>query len=146
MSIRLTPRPLPVAAAWRELEGPGAGGVVVFVGRIRPDVSPRGRVVAVNYEAHTPVALARFRALDARARRRFGAIRVVLWHRVGRVRTGEASVVVGAACGHRAEAFAAARYLIEDLKATVPIWKTERARSVRPPRPRRGRRAARSSG
>jgi len=137
-SIRLTTRPLSYRAAIAELEGPGLGGVVLFAGRVRPDSGPGGRVVALDYDVHRAPALATLERLAARAARRYGAGRIVLWHRVGRVEADEVSVIVGAACGHRAEAFEAARFLIDELKATVPIWKVERARPVR--RPRRPRR------
>ena len=144
MTVRLTARPLSVATAMRALEGPGSGGVVIFAGRVRPDRTRAGPVVALEYEAHGPPALARLRLLERAARRRFGARRIVLWHRVGRLRVGEVSVIVGTACAHRAEAFASARYLIEELKAVVPIWKTARARPARRPRPRPSPRVARS--
>jgi molybdopterin synthase catalytic subunit len=145
-SIRLTTRPISGAAAQRALEGPGVGGVVIFAGRVRPDPTPAGRVVALVYDVHGPLALARLRAIAAIAERRFGARRVVLWHRSGRLKVGEISVIVGAACPHRDPAFRAARYLIEELKASVPIWKAERARPARRRRPRRARSAARSAG
>jgi molybdopterin synthase catalytic subunit len=138
MSVRLSPRPLSLAAAFRELEDPTLGGVVLFAGRVRADPTPQGPVLALVYEAHTAPALAALRALEVEARRRFGAGRTVAWHRVGRVPVGEVAVIVGAACGHRSEAFAATRFLIDRLKRTVPVWKEERARSGRPPRrPRR---------
>jgi molybdopterin synthase catalytic subunit len=142
-SIRLSARPLSYRAACALLEGPGLGGVVVFAGRVRPDRGPEGQVVALDYDVHRGPALRALRELAALAERRYGARRIVLWHRVGRVPVDEVSVIVGAACGHRAEAFAAARFLIDELKATVPIWKAERARPARrrqrPPRPGRGR-------
>ena len=138
MSVRLSGRPLSSTAAMRTLEGPGLGGVVLFAGRVRPDRIGRGRVEALDYEAHLPPAREQLSALERTVRLRFGAERVVLWHRLGRVRVGEVSVLVGAACGHRAAAFEATRFLIEELKTSVPIWKTARARPVRrpPPRPR----------
>jgi len=143
MTTRLSSRPLSIAAALRELEGPGLGGLVVFTGHVRPDRTRNGRVESLVYEVDLRPALARLKTIERTARRRFGSDRVVIWHRVGRVRVGEISVVVGAAHGHRAPAFAAARYLIEEVKATVPLWKTERARRARrPPRPR-GRRGPR---
>lgn len=146
MSIRLTRRPLSPAAAFRELETPGLGGVVLFTGRVRGDRSGGSRVVALDYEVHEGPALQVMRDLDKAARREFGVERTVLWHRVGRVKAGDTSVIVGAAAGHRAPAFAAARYLIDCLKETVPIWKTDRARFVRPRRRRPRRRAGRSRG
>ena len=144
--VRLTDRPLSVAAAWRALEADATGGVVLFAGRVRPDTGAEGRVEAILYESHREPALVVLRAIARTAERRFGATALVLWHRTGRVRVGEVSVIVGAACGHRAEAFRAARFLIDRLKVTVPIWKTERARPVHRPRRRRGPRAGRSSG
>jgi molybdopterin synthase catalytic subunit len=138
VSLRLTSRPLSFAAAARELEGPSLGGVVLFAGRVRSDRVRGSRVLALEYEVHEGPALRVMKELDRSAREKFGVQRTVLWHRTGRVKAGEVSVIVGAAGAHRAPAFAAARYLIDELKRTVPIWKTERARSGRPP-PRRRR-------
>ncbi len=139
-SLRLSPRALSWAAAARALSGPDLGGVALFAGRVRAERGAAGRVVALDYEVHAAPAIRVMREIDREARRRFGVERTVLWHRVGRVRAGEIAVIVGAAAGHRAPAFAAARFLIDELKKTVPIWKTERAgpRSNRssPPRPR----------
>jgi molybdopterin synthase catalytic subunit len=146
MEIRLTTRPLSVGSAARELAGPGLGGIALFIGRVRPDASARGRVVALDYESDPGAARRRLEEIAAVARRRFGAVRVVLWHRVGRVRANEASVIVGAACGHRAPAFEATRYLIEELKRSVPLWKMEIARPAHPPRRPRTRRVGRSTG
>ncbi|HYB79759.1 MAG TPA: molybdenum cofactor biosynthesis protein MoaE [Thermoplasmata archaeon] len=143
MSVRLSRRRLSVAAAMRSLEGNELGGVVVFVGRVRPDRTRRGRVVALEYESHRPLAEAALAELERKARRRFGLGGVVLWHRLGPVPVGEPSVIVGAAAGHRVQAFAGARFLIEQLKAKVPIWKRARARPGRRPRSRPGGRAGR---
>ena len=145
MSVRLSARPLSLRDALRELEGPALGGVVVFVGRVRPDRTPQGKVVALEYEAHRAPALRALKRLEVETQRRFGATRTVAWHRVGRVRVGAPAVIVGAACAHRARAFAATRFLIDELKRSVPVWKEIRARPVRRPRrrplPSRGRSA-----
>jgi len=143
MSVRLTSSRLSVSAAMRVLGGDELGGVVVFAGRVRPDPTPRGRVWALDYEAHRPLALAALTELERTARRRFGLGKVVLWHRLGPVPVGAPSVIVGAAAGHRAAAFAGTRYLIEQLKAKAPIWKRERARPARRRRPRPGGRGGR---
>jgi molybdopterin synthase catalytic subunit len=134
--VRLARGSLSVSAAARELFGPGLGGVALFVGRVRPDRLRRGQVGALLYEVDPNPALARLRAIERVARVKFGAQRVVLWHRVGRVGVDEPSVIAGASCGHRAQAFAATRYLIEELKRSVPIWKEAQARPGRRPRPR----------
>ncbi len=146
MSVRITEARLDPAAAYRELEVPGAGGVTVFVGRVRPDRGPRGTVTALDYEADTALAYEVLGRLGATAATRWGATATVLWHRTGRLPVGAVSVIVGAAAPHRSEAFAAARYLIEELKRRAPIWKTERARPGRPPRRPPGRRRGRSTG
>lgn len=137
MSVRLTPRPLSVAAAYAELSDDQSGGVVVFAGRVRPDSTRAGRVDALEYEAHHALALASLRRLEEKAHRELGARRTVLWHRLGVLPVGAVSVIVGVAAPHRAAAFAAARRLIDSLKRETPIWKTDRARPARRPRRRR---------
>jgi molybdopterin synthase catalytic subunit len=143
VSARLSARPLSVPAAFRELGDPRLGGVVIFAGRVRADPTPSGRVVALVYETHRAPALRALSELEAEVRGRFGAGRTVAWHRVGRVKVGEVAVIVGAACGHRKKAFAAASFLIDRLKRTVPVWKEVRARRARPRRPRPNRPRAR---
>ena len=146
MSVRLTRRPLSVTAAARALGGAGGGGLTIFVGRVRPDRVRTGVVVALDYEADPVRALRAMERVESEVARRWNTTGTVLWHRVGRLPVGTASVIAGAAAGHRAEAFAAARALIERLKEEVPIWKRDRARPARR-RPRRpSRRAGRSSG
>ncbi len=142
MSVRLTVRPLRLAPAYAELAGGVDGGVALFIGRVRPDGGRSGPVTHLFYEAHRAPALAALADLERSARARFGAHRVVLWHRLGRLGVGTASVIVGCAAPHRADAFAGCRYLIERLTAEVPIWKTEERR--RRERPRRGRPGPRS--
>lgn len=111
--------------AWRHVNAPGCGGQVFFVGVVRADVTDTGAVEALEYEAYDGVAEREMAAIAAEAAARFGAERVVLDHRVGRLVPGDAAVIVGAGCGHRAEAFVACRYLIDELKRRVPIWKKE---------------------
>jgi len=146
VTVRLTRRPISLARAEAALVGRPGGGLVLFAGRVRPDRRGGATVVALEYEVDRVPALARLRAIERTAVRRFGATGVVLWHRLGRVRAGEIAVVAGACCGHRDRAFAAARYLIDELKATVPIWKQERARRARRPRRRLRRRGGRTAG
>lgn len=143
MTVRLAAERLSLARAHAELSGPGLGGIVVFAGRVRPDRIARGRVRALDYEVDPKVALVRLRTIEREARRRFGAARTVLWHRRGRVPVGEVAVVVGAACAHRDPAFRAVRYLLEEVKHSVPIWKEVPARPARRRRPPPRRRGAR---
>ena len=132
MSVRVGRRPLSVAAAYRELERPGVGGVVLFVGCVRPDRLRDGTVRSLLYEAHEPLARVALERLEGSARRRSPRGRFVLWHRLGTLPIGEASVLVGAATPHRAEAFTLARWLIDRLKVEAPIWKSSRGPRGRP--------------
>ena len=144
--VRLSRRALSISAAEARLRSRAGGGIVVFAGRVRADRRGSSRVAALRYEVDRGPAVARLTEIERTARRRFEATELVLWHRLGRVRAGEVAVVVGACCAHRAEAFDAARYLIEELKATVPIWKEELGRPARRRRPHPGRPGARSAG
>lgn len=103
------------------LDDERAGGVAVFVGAVRDHDSGRG-VAALSYSAH-PSALTRLREVSSAVADRHDALGVAALHRVGDLRVGDVAVVVGACAVHREEAFAACRALIDDLKATVPIWK-----------------------
>ncbi|HET7531355.1 MAG TPA: molybdenum cofactor biosynthesis protein MoaE [Mycobacteriales bacterium] len=98
-----------------------AGGLVVFVGTVRD--SDGGKPVdKLGYSAH-PDADSRLRELCDSVADRFPAVALAAVHRVGDLAVGDLAVVVAAACPHRGEAFDAARTLIDELKATIPIWK-----------------------
>ena len=125
--VRITRDPLDEAAVnelRRALAHPSVGGVVTFEGVVR-DSNKGKRVRYLEYEAYPEMAEAEMARIAAEVERRWGADRVALVHRVGRVEIGECSVVAMVACAHRAEAFEACRYAIDTLKATVPIWKKE---------------------
>jgi molybdopterin synthase catalytic subunit len=103
---------------------PGAGGIVVFEGVVRDNA--RGKQVRyLEYDVYPEMAVQQIREIVAEAERRWGVERVAVAHRVGRLEIGEASVIIVVASPHRAEAFDACRYIIDTLKATVPIWKKE---------------------
>ncbi len=124
--VDLTAEPLPLAevVAWATV--PGCGGLAVFVGTVRDHAEGRPGVVALEYEAYEPAAQQVLSQIAGEARRRWPEIgRVALLHRTGRLAVGEASVVVAVSTPHRAEAFAAARWCIDTLKESVPIWKRE---------------------
>lgn len=124
--LALTDHPLPVAVAYDWAVRPDCGAVVVFSGTVRDHAPGRPGVESLEYEAYEPAALARFGAITAEARRRWpGVGRVVVWHRTGRLALGESAVVVAVSAPHRLEAFEAARYAIDTVKAAAPIWKHE---------------------
>jgi len=124
--VALTPSPLPLGrlSAWPVL--PGCGATVVFAGTVRDHSEGRPEVTGLEYEAYAEGALARLRAIAAELRGRWPATgRVVLVHRVGMLSLTDVSVVVAVSAPHRAEAFAAAQFGIDAIKARVPIWKRE---------------------
>jgi molybdopterin synthase catalytic subunit len=123
----ISARRLDVARVVAAVGDPAAGAVVVFTGTTRRTNAGR-RVVRLEYEAHASMAVREMRLLGAAAKRRWGLKRVAMVHRVGVVPVGEPSVVIAVSAGHREEAFAAGRWLIDRLKEIVPIWKKERYR------------------
>jgi molybdopterin synthase catalytic subunit len=102
------------------------GAVVTFLGVVRI-TSPEDRrpVVKIRYEAYPVLALAEMEAIAAEARARFGPLEIAIVHRTGELELGEASVGIAAAAPHRALAFDACEYVIDELKARVPVWKQE---------------------
>jgi molybdopterin synthase catalytic subunit len=125
--IRITREPLD-SAAIRALEDavsyPGAGGIVTFTGVVRDNARGK-RVLALEYDAYPEMAQAQMAEIATEVAQRWPESRLAMAHRVGPLAISEASVVVVAACPHRAEAFDACRYAIDALKARVPIWKKE---------------------
>lgn len=108
---------------------PSCGAVVTFTGTARDHSAGRDGVELLEYEAYDEEVEPRLRAIAAEARRRWPEVgRVAMEHRTGVVGLGEAAVVVAVSAPHRAEAFAAASFCIDTLKASVPIWKRERWR------------------
>ena len=117
---------LPVQEASEWVVDPGCGAVVVFTGTARDHSAGRDGVTRLEYEAYESQVVPRLEEIARQARSRWpGLARVVLLHRIGDVPLTEAAVVVAVSSPHRVEAFEAARYGIDTLKATVPIWKRE---------------------
>jgi molybdopterin synthase catalytic subunit len=104
--------------------GPAHGAVVTFAGTVRGENAGR-RVLWLEYEAYDRLAVNAFRSILGEARGYWPDARVAFRHRTGRVELGEPSVVIAASSPHRAEAFAACRYVIERIKQVAPVWKRE---------------------
>jgi molybdopterin synthase catalytic subunit len=122
----LTPEELPVGAAYDWAVLPGCGAVVLFSGTVRDHADGRTDVTHLEYEAYEEQVVPRFEAIATEIRQRWPMTgRIVLLHRIGRLEIGESSVLVVVSAPHRPEAFAAARFGIDSLKASVPIWKHE---------------------
>jgi molybdopterin synthase catalytic subunit len=99
---------------------------VTFCGTVRNFSHGRPGVTALDYEVYPEHAVSRLERVAESVRKEWSMVnRLVLLHRVGRLKVGELSVIVVASTPHRAEAFEAARYCIDTLKHTVPIWKRE---------------------
>ncbi len=101
------------------------GASVIFVGTAR-DVSNGERIEWLEFEHYPGMAEKQLEALRAEALERFGVIEVAIVHRYGRIEIGEDIVLIVVAAGHRAEAFDACRWCIDELKKIVPIWKKEK--------------------
>ncbi|HEY2510043.1 MAG TPA: molybdenum cofactor biosynthesis protein MoaE [Polyangiaceae bacterium] len=107
-----------------EAAAPGCGGTCTFLGTVRNGPTEQG-VTAIEYSAYDEMVDAELERVLAETRERWPAARVALRHRVGLVPVGAASIGIAVAAPHRAEAFAACRYVIEAVKERVPVWKKE---------------------
>lgn len=116
--------PLSVDEVLRSVSDPRAGGVCLFVGTVRDHDHGEG-VEVLDYSAH-PQAAETAKALAERLAADGRSVRIGVVHRVGRLEIGDIAVVVGVSAEHRGEAFDVCRALIDEFKATVPIWKHQR--------------------
>lgn len=116
--------PVDLGALVTEVAHAGAGAVATFLGVVR-DVNAEAAVTGIEYEAYGAMADRELRAILAEAEARWVGVRLAARHRVGYLAVGEASVAVAASSPHRAPAFDACRYVVEELKCRVPIWKRE---------------------
>jgi molybdopterin synthase catalytic subunit len=129
--VGLTDGELPVAVAYQWCVLPSCGAVVLFSGVVRDHAVDDGGVVRSDvqhlvYEAYDSQTVASFGRIVDEARVRWPKIgRVVVLHRTGQLALSESSVIVVVSAPHRAEAFEAARYAIDALKSSAPIWKRE---------------------
>ena len=124
--VGLTATLLPVEQATAWVVRPDCGAVVVFVGTVRDHADGREDVVGLEYEAYAEQVGPRLAAVARDARARWPELgRVVLLHREGALAITDPAVVVAVSAPHRAEAFAAARFCIDTVKAVAPIWKRE---------------------
>jgi molybdopterin synthase catalytic subunit len=103
---------------------PTAGGIALFAGAVRDSDHDR-QVTGLSYSAH-PSAVGELRRVAGAVAEKFKVTGIAAVHRVGDLEIGDLAVVVAVSCPHRAEALDACRALIDELKATVPIWKHQR--------------------
>jgi molybdopterin synthase catalytic subunit len=115
--------PLSVDEVLAAVADPTAGGTTLFIGTVRSSDGGRD-VSSLRYEAH-PEAVATLQEVAEEVAAKHDAVAVAAVHRIGPLAIGDLAVVVAVAAGHREEAFAACRELIDEVKARVPIWKQQ---------------------
>ncbi|HET9834988.1 MAG TPA: molybdenum cofactor biosynthesis protein MoaE, partial [Rhodanobacteraceae bacterium] len=124
-AFSLSDSAIDAASLLRALESERVGAVVTFEGRVRDH--NQGRAVrGLGYEAYAELAEAEGARIIEEARTRFEIAQVLCVHRIGELALGELAVWVGVSAAHRDAAFAACRYVIDEVKSRVPIWKHER--------------------
>ena len=124
LNFRLSETAIDPAALARELAQARAGACATFEGRVRNHNDGR-TVLRLGYQAYAPLALAEGERILAEAKAKFAILDAICAHRVGTLEIGELAVWVGVAAAHRDAAFAACRYIIDEVKKRVPIWKNE---------------------
>ena len=124
--IQLHDEPIDVGPVVEFVSATAVGGIDIFLGTTRDETDAQGRkLVALDYEAYAPMALKQMEDLAAKARARWPIVRLAILHRIGRVEVARPSVIIAVSTPHRGEAFEACRWIIDTLKAEVPIWKRE---------------------
>ena len=124
MRTAVVERALDPAALLAEVSRPANGAGLLFVGTVR-EVNDGRAVSGIDYSAYAAMAARELEAIAAEATERFATPDVVVEHRLGTLGLGEASVAIAVAHPHRGAAYDASRFVIEELKRRVPIWKRE---------------------
>jgi molybdopterin synthase catalytic subunit len=122
--FRLSPTPIDALALAREFGDASAGALVSFAGLVRNHNLGRA-VQRLDYQAYVPLAEAEGERIVVEAGQRFAIVHAVCVHRVGALVLNDIAVWVGVSAAHRNAAFEACRYIIDEVKARVPIWKNE---------------------
>jgi molybdopterin synthase catalytic subunit len=124
MRATLVDRPLDPAALLAEVSAPANGAALLFVGTVR-DLNDGREVTGIDYTAYSAMAQRELSAIVEEASSRFGTPHIAVEHRLGTLAVGESSVAIAVAHPRRGAAFDASRFVIEELKRRVPIWKRE---------------------
>ena len=122
--VAIVTEPIDAAAVLAEVQRPGHGASILFVGTVR-EVNDGRPVDGMEYTSYSAMAEKEMTAIAREAHEQFSGSFVVIVHRIGELAIGEASVAVATAHAHRDAAYGASRYCIEQLKKRVPIWKRE---------------------
>jgi molybdopterin synthase catalytic subunit/molybdopterin converting factor small subunit len=120
--LLITERPIDEAEAKLGEFGGDVGGIVTFWGVVR-DVEEGQPIAALEYTAYREMAEHQFKSILAAAHKKWPVKRIRVVHRLGRIEVGKPSLLVRVEAAHRGEAFAAAQFIIDELKQKVPVWK-----------------------
>jgi molybdopterin synthase catalytic subunit len=124
MRCRLTREPIDTASLLASAPASSDGAVLLFLGVVR-DLNEGRAVGHLEYDAYEPMAERLLAEIVREAMERWDTGMIYVTHRVGRLEIGEASVAILVAAPHRADAYSASRYVIDEIKKRVPIWKRE---------------------
>jgi molybdopterin synthase catalytic subunit len=122
--IRITKNHLNLEEIMLELEDNSAGALSIFIGNVR-NHGISGNVLEIYYETYSEMAEQKMREIENEVQTKWQIKKLVAFHRIGNVRVGETSVIIGVSSEHRHEAFEACKYVIDNVKTRVPIWKKE---------------------
>ena len=124
MRAQIVNRPIDVAAITEEVAASAHGAISIFIGTVRDENEAR-EVTGLEYSAYEPMAASELKTIVREASARFGTQAIVVEHRVGALAVGEISLAIAAGHARRSNAMDATRYVVEQLKRRVPIWKLE---------------------
>ena len=122
--IAISNQDIDVDALRKDLANPGSGGVCIFEGWVRNNNDGRD-VLQLEYEVYEPLAVSEGEKVIAEALQQFPFLEALCVHRSGVLAIGDCAVWVGVSAPHRDEAFKACRYIIDEIKTRLPIWKKE---------------------
>jgi molybdopterin synthase catalytic subunit len=120
MVFRVQKEDVDIGALIEAAKRPGTGAVVLFDGIVRDD-----DITEMELEAYAEVAVAEMEKIATAAMEQFRLLHVDIIHRIGRLAVGENILIIVVSAGHRPDAYAGSRYIIEEIKKSVPVWKKE---------------------
>jgi molybdopterin synthase catalytic subunit len=124
IKITITNKPISIDATLKFVSSKRAGGTVLFIGTVR-NRSKRMSVTSMELESERSMAKSDLERISHLAIRQFDVLKVTVSHRIGKLKVGEIIVAIAVSAPHRHDAFAACKYMIDELKKTTPIWKKE---------------------
>ena len=122
--IQITNDHVSLQVVMSELDDNSAGAVSIFIGKVR-NRGKFGNVSEIYYEAYREMAEEKMREIENEARKKWNIKKLAAIHRIGNLKVGETSIIIGVCSEHRHEAFEACKYIINNVKTRVPIWKKE---------------------